>query len=80
MNVFWIYGFVKVLKGTEMMEAIEVPGLHGMEVEMGAMRMMKEVKIREKSFKYVFHATIYKEVGMSQYFVSLVMNQRLRGS
>ena len=60
------------------MEAIEVPGLHGMEAEMGAMRMMEEVKIRGKSVKNVFGAAIHEEVGMSQYFEPLVMNQRLR--
>ena len=62
-----------------MMEVIEVPGLHGMEAEMGAMRMMEEVKIGGKSFKNMFCAAIYEKVGMSQYFVSLMMDQRLRG-
>ena len=62
-----------------MMEAIEVPGLHGMEAEMGVIRMVKEVEIRGESFKDVFHAAIYEEVGVSQYFTLLVMDQRLRG-
>ena len=57
-----------------MVEAIEVPGLHGMEAEMGAMRVMKEVEIRGKGFKNVFPAAIYEEVGVSQYFEPLVMN------
>ena len=78
-NVFRINGFSEVSEKTKMMEVIEVPGLHGMEAEMGAMRMMEEVKIGGKSFKNMFRAAIYEEVGMSQYFISLMMDQRLRG-
>ena len=73
-NVGRIDGFDEVSEKTKMMEAIEVPGLHGTKVEMGAMRMMKEVEIRGKSFEKMFHAGIYEEVGMSQYFKPLVMN------
>ena len=62
-----------------MVEAIEVPGLHGMEAEMGASMMMNKVEIGGKSFKNMFRAAIYEEVGMSQYFEPLVMNQGLRG-
>ena len=63
-----------MLEKTEVVEAIEVSGLHGMEAEMGASIMMNEVKIGGKSFKDVFRATVYEEVGMSQYFEPLVMD------
>ena len=65
---------VKCWKKTKVVEVIEVPGLHRMEAEMGVMRMMKEVEIRGKSFKNMFHVSVYEEVGMSQYFEPLVMN------
>ena len=59
---------------TEVVEAIEVPGLHGMEAEMGAIRVMNEVKIGGKSFKDMFRAAVYEEVGVSQYFKPLVVD------
>ena len=68
-----------MLEKTEVMEAIEVPGLHGMEAEMRASIMINKVEIGGKSFEDMFCAAIYEEVGMSQYFEPLVMNQRLRG-
>ena len=73
-NVCRIDRFSEVLEKTEVMKAIEVPGFHGMKTEMGAMRVMKEVEIGGKSFKDVFHAVIYEEVGMSQYLESLMMD------
>ena len=36
--------------------------------------MMKEVEIGGKSFEDVFGTAVYEEVGVSQYFESLVMN------
>ena len=73
-NVYGIDRFSEVLEKTEVMEAIEVPGFHGMEAEMGVSMMMNEVEIRGKSFKNMFCAAIYEEVGMSQYFEPLVMD------
>ena len=79
MNVYRINRFGKVSEKTEVVEAIKVPGLHGMKSEMGAFMMMNEVEIGGKSFEDVFRATIYEEVGVSQYFKPLVMNQGSRG-
>ena len=73
-KVYRIDRFGEMSEETEVMEAIEVPGLHGMKVEMGVMRMMNKVEIRGKSFKDVFHAVVYEEVEVSQYFEPLVMN------
>ena len=73
-NVYGIDRFGEVSEKTEVMEAIEVPGLHGMEAEMGASMMMNEVEIRGKSFKDMFRVAIYEEVGMSQYLEPLVMD------
>ena len=67
------------MEKTKVMEAIEVPGLHGMEAEMGASSMVVEVEIGGKSFENMFRAAVYEEVGMSQYFEPLVMNQGSRG-
>ena len=74
MNVYGIDRFGEVSEKTEVMEAIEVPGLHGMEAEMGASMMMNEVEIGGKSFEDVFCSAIYEEVRMSQYFEPLVVN------
>ena len=56
------------------MEAIEVPGLHGMKANMGASSIVIEVEIRGKSFEDMFRAVVYEEVGMSQYFEPLVVD------
>ena len=64
-NVFGVNRLREVLEETEMMKVIEVPGLHGMKVEMGAVRVMKEVEIGCQSFKDMFGAGVYEEVGMS---------------
>ena len=73
-NVYGVNRFSKVSEETEVVEAIEVPGLHGMETKIGVSRVMNEVEIGGKSFKDVVCAVVYEEVGMSQYFEPLVMN------
>ena len=73
-NVFWVDRFSEVSEKTKMMEAIEVPGLHRMETNMGVSTKVVEVEIGSKCFKNVVRAIIYEEVGMSQYFKPLVMN------
>ena len=78
-NVYWIDRFGEVSEKTEVMEAIEVPGLHGVETYMGVSSIMVEVEIGGKTFKDVICVVIHEEVRMSQYFEPLVMNQRLRG-
>ena len=78
-NVYGIDRFGEVSEKTEVMEAIEVPGLHGMKSKMGASMMMNKVEIGGKSFEDMFRATVYEKVGVSQYFEPLVMNQGLRG-
>ena len=73
-NIYGIDRFGEVSEKTEVMEAIEVPGLHGMEANMGASSIVVEVEIGGKSFEDVFRVAIYEEVGMSQYFESLMMD------
>ena len=73
-NVHGINRFGEVSEKAEVMKAIEVPGLHGMKANMGASSIMVEVEIRGKCFENVVRAVVYKEVGVSQYFKSLVMN------
>ena len=53
---------------------IEVPGLHGMKMKMGVSRVMNEVEIGGESFEDMVCVVVYEEVGVSQYFKSLVMN------
>ena len=57
-----------------MVEAIEVPGLHGMKTKMRARMIMIKVEIGGKCFEDVICAVVYEEVGMSQYFEPLVMD------
>ena len=59
---------------TEVVEAIEVPGLHGMKTKMRARMIMIKVEIGGKCFEDVICAVVYEEVGMSQYFEPLVMD------
>ena len=73
-NVFGIDRFGKVSEETEMMEVVEVPGLHGMESKVGASTKVVEVEIGSKCFKDLIGAVVYEEVGMSQYLESLMVN------
>ena len=73
-NVHRINGFSEVLEKAEVMEAIEVPGFHGMKTNMGASSIVVEVKIGSKCFEDVVSVIIYEEVEMSQYFEPLVMD------
>ena len=59
---------------TEVVEVVEVPGLHGMEAEVRASTKMVEVEIRSECFKDTVGAVVYEEVGMSQYLESLMMD------
>ena len=45
-----------------------------MKAKMGASMMMNKVEIRGKSFKDLFRAAVYEEVGMSQYLEPLVVD------
>ena len=53
---------------------VEVPGLHGMEMKMGACTEVVEVEIGSECFKDMIGAVVYEEVGMSQYLESLMMD------
>ena len=73
-NVYGIDRFGEVSEETEMVEVVEVPGLHGMETKMGASTKVVEVEIGSKCFKDLIGAVVYEEVGVSQYLESLMVN------